>query len=99
MAKQPISAWTALRKLGMFQLKLLADTLRDFLFSPISVIAILLDIVMRNRPGGTFFEQLMALGHRSDAFINLFDAGDPHPYNLDGVIERAESSLRKPKQP
>ena len=99
MQNQPITVGAALRKLLMFHLKLLADTGRDLLFSPVSFLAILLDLVLRNRPGSTLFEQLMAFGHRSDEFINLFDQQATHPHNLDAVIDRAESSLRKPRQP
>jgi hypothetical protein len=99
MSDKPISLWAALRLLGVFHLKLLADTLRDIVFSPLSVLAVVLDLVLRHRRGATLFEQLMAFGHKSDAFINLFDGADAHPHNLDGVIERAESGLRKPRSP
>ncbi len=62
----------AIGRLLLFQLKLLADAGRDFLLSPISTFALLLDLILGLDGEDSYFERLMAFGVRSDEFINLF---------------------------
>jgi hypothetical protein len=99
MHDSPNPRGAILRRLLVFQLKLAADALRDLVLSPVAIGAVLLDLLQRNEPGTSHFERLMAFGHRSDRFIDLFGATEAHAESIDGLIDRAEASLRKPGPP
>lgn len=75
-ATEPASGWVLFRDLAFFQLKLALDGLRDILLSPISIGAALWGAVSRHDNPGYFFYRLLELGHKSDAWINLFGAVD-----------------------
>jgi hypothetical protein len=62
-----------LRHLLLFQLKLAADALRDFVLSPLSIAAFVLDVLRKPRIEDSLYLRLMLLGRRSDRMINLFD--------------------------
>jgi hypothetical protein len=67
------NARPALRNLLFFQVKLALDAARDFALSPISIIAFLLDLIIRPEAENSFYLRLMRLGQRSDEVINLFE--------------------------
>ncbi|MCX2980416.1 hypothetical protein EYC98_05960 [Halieaceae bacterium IMCC14734] len=67
------NARPALRNLLFFQVKLALDAARDFALSPISIIAFLLDLVIRPAAEKSYYLRLMQLGQRSDEIINLFE--------------------------
>lgn len=96
VADAPLPAGQALRTLLIFQLKLLADAARDLLLSPVSVVLMVLDLVQRNPAQDSHYARLMALGRRSDHFINLFDHVDEPDTTIDAVVGRAEQMIRKP---
>jgi hypothetical protein len=64
---------TGLRRVVMFQLKLGADALRDLVFSPVSILMYLLDVILRLPEDQSYLERLMRLGRKSDRWINLFE--------------------------
>ncbi len=63
---------TSLKRLIIFQFKLAADALRDFLLSPISILMFILDMILRP-DGASYFDRLMSVGRKSDHLINLFE--------------------------
>jgi hypothetical protein len=74
--KQPTTErWTLLRDLGVLQVKLIVDGLRDLVLVPASLIAGIISIAS-GRDGGTGpqFYQLLAWGKESEVWINLFGA-------------------------
>ncbi len=94
------SRWELFRDVLTFQLKLAIDAARDIVFSPISIVAALLDVIAgdRERP---YFYAVLAAGRRSESWINLFggpgrlapsDAGEENR-NLDAVVGRVEALL------
>ncbi len=89
--------WTLIRDAAVFQVKLLADALRDFLLSPVSLVLAVADLI---RPGSGRFYRLMHLGRRSDQWIDLFGAGrradprGPDDLGIDEVMARVEKALR-----
>jgi hypothetical protein len=93
----PSSRWTLLRDVAAFQVKLLADALRDLLLSPVSLVCGFMDLL---RPGGGRFQALMRFGRRTDRWINLFGAGaqaEPagkEDWSIDETIARVEERLR-----
>ncbi|MFK7732582.1 MAG: hypothetical protein AB8B48_13265 [Pseudomonadales bacterium] len=76
----------AIGRLLLFQLKLFADAGRDFLLSPISTVALLLDLVLGLDGEDSYYERLMAFGVRSDHFINLFGQY-PQGQTIDSVVK------------
>lgn len=63
---------SSLRRLIVFQLKLLADAGRDLLLSPISFAVAIIDILFRLEGKDSLFNKMLELGIKSDHFINLF---------------------------
>jgi len=91
-----ISTVAALRHVLVFQLKLAADALRDFLLSPLSVIAFILDALLKPRPENSLYLRLMMLGRRSDRMINLFDDhSDAGAFTIDRAVDEVESIVTR----
>ncbi len=62
--------WPLVRRVLIFQVKLGLDGLRDVLLSPISLVALLLDLAAGDDRN---FRRLLHLGRRSDRWIDLFE--------------------------
>jgi hypothetical protein len=96
--------WETARDLVVFQLKLVADGARDMVLIPTSLVAGLFGLLFsRDNPSGPFY-QVLALGKRSEHWINLFgslpesrhaEASDSIERigNLDNVVNRMERLL------
>ena len=94
-----VTSGYALRHVLVFQLKLAADAARDFLLSPLSVIAFLLDMLRKPSVENSLYVRLMLLGRRSDRIINLFDdQRDSGEFTIDRAVDELEELLRKPGQ-
>lgn len=91
------SLWQSLRQLVVFQIKLAADALRDFLLSPMSIGAVLLDFVFRLDEKSSLFNRLMDYGVMSDEFINLFNQyqSSAESGNIDSLVNTAEKTLKE----
>ena len=102
--EQPNTArWTLLRDLGVLQVKLVVDGLRDLLLVPASLIVGIISIVrtVDGKPGPQFY-QLLAWGKESEIWINLFGAvrNSPEQINqppafggqdIDDIVGRLET--------
>lgn len=75
--------WTLLRDLGVLQVKLIVDGLRDLILVPASLIAGIISLVSSNdgKPGLQFY-QLLGWGKRTEVWINLFGAAKNSPEKL-----------------
>jgi len=95
---------TLIRDAFVVQIKLIVDGLRDFLLVPASIIAALVSLLSgRDGKPGPQFYQTLALGKRSEEWIDLFgalrnapddippEAGDER--TIDDVVSRVESYL------
>ena len=95
--------WVMLRDLGVLQVKLIVDGLRDLVLVPLSLFAGLLSI-LTSKDGklGLQFYHLLAWGKQSEGWINLFGAvknspgaiDQPHPFgdrDIDDIVGRLES--------
>ncbi|WP_439102672.1 hypothetical protein [Congregibacter sp.] len=90
-----VATSAALRHVLVFQLKLAADALRDFLLSPLSLIAFIIDAVTRPKVEHSLYLRLMLLGRRSDRMINLFDDhADSGELTIDRAVDEVEEMLR-----
>lgn len=89
---------TALRHVMVFQLKLAADALRDFLLSPLSIFAFAIDVVRKPKVEKSLYLRLMVLGRRSDHMINLFDDhADSGELTIDRAVDEVEDILKAAK--
>jgi hypothetical protein len=57
---------------ALFQVKLLADGVRDLFLVPVSIAATILGLVGGGDEPDRYFRQVLRLGRRTDAWINLF---------------------------
>ncbi len=98
-SKAEVTTAHALRHLLVFQVKLLADALRDLLLSPVSVLVFIIDAMRNPRLEDSLYLRLMLLGRQSDRAINLFDEHkDAGHFTVDQAIEELEAmvmALRK----
>lgn len=99
--RQP-DRWTLFRDIGVLQLKLIIDGLRDLVLVPVSLLAGVVSLVKPGRGDGTEFYALLRLGRKSERWINLFGAADNAPavedqgvefsnVDIDGLVSRVES--------
>jgi len=93
-AKKPIGIERALRLWVVFQVKLVADAMRDLFLSPVSSLCLLIDVLLRNSEADSLFFQLMAAGRRSERFINLFNERERRGTTIDTLVNEAETSIR-----
>ena len=94
--KQPLPFHKALRHLLVFQIKLLADALRDLMFSPISLLAFIADSITRPAVEDSLSFKLMNVGRHSDRVINLFDEySSSDGYTIDETVAEVESALQR----
>ena len=90
-----VSVGKALRHLILFQIKLMADALRDFLLSPISMLAFLLDVILKPQAANSNLLKLMYIGRQSDRMINLFwEYSDKNNFTIDTTVAGMESVLQ-----
>ena len=98
-----VERWTMLRDLGVLQVKLVVDGLRDIVLVPLSLVFGLVSIASSKdgRPGPQFY-QLLAWGRQTEVWINLFGAVKNSPEeiapaqpfgdkDIDDVVGRLES--------
>lgn len=91
-----IETSTALRHLAIFQLKLAADAIRDFVLSPLSLVAFAIDMVRKPKSKDSLYLRLMLLGRRSDRFINLFDDHkDSGAFTIDSAVDELETAVAR----
>jgi len=98
-----VERWNLLRDVGVLQVKLVVDGLRDIVLVPLSLIAGAISIASSKdgHPGSQFY-QLLAWGKESEVWINLFGAvknspekiEQPQPFgdkDIDDIVGRLES--------
>lgn len=91
---KPLPVNKAFRHLVFFQIKLLADAVRDLLFSPISFIAFVLDAIMRPSVEESLSYKLSLAGRKSDRMINLFgEFSSSGEFTIDETVNDLESVL------
>lgn len=75
-----------LRDLGIFQVKLVLDGMKDIVLMPVTIAAAAVDVIFPGaRPGHRFYA-VMSLGERFDRWLNLFSASDRADASKDGLF-------------
>ena len=94
------SRWELVRDVGVLQVKLVVDGLRDFLLVPVSLAAGILSFLKTGDRPGTEFYDLLRYARRSERAINLFGAAarvhgpaenDAPVTDIDDVVAQMES--------
>jgi len=85
-----------IREAATFQLKLLADGIRDAILIPVSMVAAIVGFLRGGDEPDREFKRVLELGRRSERWINLFGQHDPleveNPIGtIDKVLEQAEA--------
>lgn len=83
-----------------FQLKLLLDTARDLITSPIALVAAALDLLLMRQQSPRYFRGVLRLGKRSEEWIDLWASAfedRTQPETVDAVINKVEALLRDPR--
>lgn len=86
------------RAAAIFQIKLLADGLRDALLIPLSLVAALIGLLRGGEDCSREFGRVIKLGRRSERWINLFNQQRPlgrsgAAGSMDSVLHQVESTL------
>ena len=72
--------WTLIRDIGVLQVKLVIDGLRDLVLVPASLVVGIVSLAKtKNGEPGTEFYKLVSIGKQSEQWINLFGAVDNAP--------------------
>ena len=69
------SRWRLASDLGVFELKLAIDGLKDIVLAPLAVAAVLADMVMPAKSRGMFLRSVIRIGWRFEAWLNLYGVG------------------------
>jgi hypothetical protein len=88
------------RNTVVFQLKLMADGLRDLFLLPVSLIAALIGLLRGGDEPEREFNQVIELGRESEQWINLFGnhsvANAAHAgASMDALFKKVEESLKQ----
>ena len=97
IAAPPSSRWQLTRDVIAFQFKLMLDSGRDFILSPVSIGAAILGVFTSKDDPGKYFYRLLSFGHNTDRWINLFNTysdEDTTEPSADRVVQHAEELLR-----
>ena len=68
------SRWGIVRDLGVFELKLAVDGLKDLILAPLALAAAVADMVIQAESRGVFLRSVMRIGERFDRWLNLYGA-------------------------
>ena len=98
----PHDRWAFFRDVLVFQLKLLLGNLRDFALVPVSIVAAIIDLVIKGKQEGTFFYKVLEWAAHSERVIDVYsaleqrgvaDGGLNHNYTVDSLISKVEGVL------
>jgi len=97
--------WELIRDVAVFQVKVLLDASRDVALVPVSLVAGFIDLIGSGERPRRLFYDVLALGRRSEDWINLFGGADragadreraladPNASRVDAVVARIEALL------
>lgn len=89
-----------IRNAVVFQLKLMADGLRDLVLLPVSLVATVIGLLRGGDEPEREFLQVIEIGRESEQWINLFgnhDAGDDSRAiaSIDALFKKVEVTLKQ----
>jgi hypothetical protein len=66
------SRWKLARDLGVFELKLAVDGLKDLILAPLALAAVVADMVMPAESRGVFLRAVIRMGEGFERWLNLY---------------------------
>ncbi len=66
------SRWKLARDLGVFELKLAVDGVKDLILAPLALAAVVADMVMPAATRGVFLRAVIRIGERFERWLNLY---------------------------
>lgn len=66
------SRWRLARDLGVFEVKLAIDGVKDLILAPLALAAVVADLVMPAESRGVFLRAVIRIGERFEAWLNLY---------------------------
>jgi hypothetical protein len=96
--------WKFMRDVVVFQFKMFLDNVRDLVLMPVSLVAALIDLILRGDREGARFYTVLRWGRHSEKVIDVYSAIEHHPpddfeigeaYTVDGVIARLENVVAR----
>lgn len=66
------SRWKLARDLGVFELKLAVDGLKDIVLAPLALAAVVADMVMPAESRGVFLRAVIRIGEGFERWLNLY---------------------------
>jgi hypothetical protein len=66
------SRWKLARDLGVFELKLAVDGVKDLVLAPLALAAVVADMVMPAESRGVFLRAVIRIGERFEKWLNLY---------------------------
>ena len=86
--------WTLIRDVGVLQVKLVIDGLRDLVLVPVSLIAGFVSLASGEKGvPGTQFYRLLSVGKQSERWINLFGAMENAPPDMEHPTPFPDSDM------
>lgn len=85
--------WTLIRDIGVLQVKLIADGLRDFILVPVSLVAGIISLIKDRDSADNEFYRLLRIGRKSERWINLFEAADRVPESSDERVRFPDDDI------
>ena len=98
-SRMPGSRWELVRDALVFQGKLFIDGLRDAAMIPLSLVAVVMDVLGIGGRAGRNFYDVVLVGRQTEEWIDLFSAADRllpqstedrSPSGLDALVQRLE---------
>ena len=99
---QPHDRWAFFRDVVVFQFKLLLGNLRDFALVPVSLVAAVIDLVVRGKREGSCFYKVLEWAAHSERIIDVYSALERRGlgetqlnqnYTVDAVISKLEGVI------
>ena len=86
-----------IRQSAIFQLKLLADGLRDAILIPVALVATIIGVLRGGDEPDREFKRVIELGKDSERWINLFDHHQPldSAGSIDDILNRVETVVKE----
>lgn len=96
------SRWKLARDLGVFELKLAVDGLKDIVLAPLALAAVVADMVMPVESRGVFLRAVIKIGEGFERWLNLYGAKDGRDVRSvldeggsDVIVDYFESTARE----
>lgn len=90
-----VRRWLLIRDLASFSVKLLLEALRDIVLIPLALVAGGIGLVLGGERPDRYLLEVLEIGRRFDAWLNLFGRREGEGVSIDAHLERFETVVRE----